>query len=395
MKKVRLTLSAHWQLLVLLFVSGVALCFTYLFRLGSLTNRRLSHGELASHIADESIHAIVRNPINAPYKLLDYVFLKFNIHDAGYARLASVSLALLAGILFFIIMLRWHGKRTAILATTLFCTSSWLLHIGRLANGDATLIIVPLAFILFTSWLNVTEKHGLALLYMTVATGVTLLIPGGIWFLIASYILIWKAILNHLAHSRVWEKTVSIIALLGFALFLCYVFYKRPILYKSWLGLPSIWPSLLTILKHWLDTVVFTFARGPYVPAMWLAHTPIFDVFTAAMCIVGIIFYVTHYKNLRTRALLTFLILGSLLVALNGATAMSYVIPSFYLIVGTGIAYFLHKWLSVFPRNPIARGLGIGLLSMVVAFAAVYHLTNYFIAWRYNPETISSFHARP
>jgi hypothetical protein len=109
------------------------------------------------------------------------------------------------------------------------------------------------------------------------------------------------------------------------------------------------------------------------------------------MCLIGIYFYVRHIRNQRAQLLGIFALIGSLLVALLGAPAMSYIVPVAYLVVGTGLTYFLRRWLLVFPRNPIARSIGIGLVCLVVVVASVYHITSYFIAWRYSPATTAVF----
>jgi hypothetical protein len=391
MKKSWLALTAHVQLLGILFGALVALGCMYVFRLGSLTYQHVSTAEFISHASDTSLHAILHNPLNAPYKLLDYLFLLFNAHSVACARLSSVAFAIAACALFFIIMLRWHGRRTAILSTTLFGTSGWLLHVGRLADGNSALLLIPLGLILFASWLNTTERHGAALLYMTAASGLALFTPGAIWFLVAAYILIWEAVSEHITESKLWEKTLSIIVLLYFAVILVYVFYHTPHLYKTWLGLPAAWPSPLTALKQWVDTILFLFVRGPSNASMWLAHMPILDIFTAAMFLIGGYFYSAHYKNLRTQVLALFLVIGSALVALSGASAMNFIVPIIYLIAGTGLTYFLRKWLTVFPRNPLARGFGIGLIVIVVVAAALYHIRSYFVAWHHSPNTAQAF----
>jgi hypothetical protein len=230
---------------------------------------------------------------------------------------------------------------------------------------------------------------------MTIASGLALFTPGATWFLIATYVLIWRAIAKHIARARLWEKTLSIIVLLYFVILLFYTFFHSPQLYKAWLDLPSVWPTPLTMLKQWLDSVVFLFVRGPSDPGLWLAHVPILDIFTALMSLIGAYFYAAHYKNLRSHVLAVFLILGSLLVALNGAIGMNYIVPVVYLLAGTGLTYFLRQWLTVFPRNPLARGLGIGLISLVVCVVALYHVRSYFVAWAYSPGTATVFREQP
>lgn len=395
MEKIRLALSDYWQFLLLSAIAAVSLAVLYTFRLGTLTHQRLGSTEITSHNNDLDWRTIVINPINAPYKFFDYIFIHLNYHSPTYARLSAVLFALIAIGSFYFIMYRWHGTRCAVLATILFATSGWLLHVGRLATGSSLLVAVPLALILFASWLAKTENHSRALLFITLAGGLALFTPGAIWFLIATLALYIRPISNHIYRSKLWEKAVSLIALGYFALILTYVLIRSPGLVKSWLEIPNSLPQPMTALYHWLDTGIFLFVRGPSDAALWLAHVPILDLFTSLMCLIGIYFYATHIKNQRSQLLGLFLLIGSLLVALQGAYAMSYVVPVVYLLAGTGLTYFLRQWLKIFPRNPIARGVGISLICLVVLAAAAYHVSSYFVAWRYSPSTVVQFQNRP
>ncbi len=396
MDKIRSAFAEHWQFFLAVTISIAALCLLLMFRLGTITRHFLSTAELASHKNDATFHGLIHNPINAPYKLVDFLFIRtFGVHNVFGARIGATLFALLACVLFFIIMYRWHGLRSAALATTLFGTSGWILHVGRLGTGDSTLLVIPLALILFASWLNSTPKHGLALLYMTLASGLALFTPGAVWFLIATYAMLFRPITKHLANAKMWEKATCLVALLFFVVLLACVIFRSPHLYKSWLDLPFGWPAPLTMSRQWVDSITFLFLHGPSDASLWLAHIPILDVFTTLMCLVGGYFYAVHYKNLRSHVLVAFLVIGSILVALNGPRAMSFVVPIAYLLTGTGLTYFLRQWLSVFPRNPLARGLGIGLIVMIVGATAVYHIASYFVAWRYSPDTIAVFRERP
>lgn len=395
MKKIRHTLTAHWRPLVIFISAFIALCFTYVFRLGTVTHNLLDSNEAQDHIANRSLHHIFSDPLNAPYKLVDYVFLHFQPHNAAYSRLASVLFAVLACVLFGFIVYRWHGKRATVFMTALFGMSGWLLHVGKLGTGDILFILIPLSLILLASWANKTERHGLALLYMTFIAGLAFYTPGAIWFLLVGSFLIRKAIVTHLRHARIWEKTICIALTLILAGLLGYAFYRDTHLMRTWFFIPATIPAPLTILKQWLDTIVYLVFRGPNNANMWLGRSPILDSFTSLLAVIGVYFYATHNKNLRTQVLLSFAVLGSILVAFNGVQAMGYIVPIVYLLAGTGLAYMLHTWLTVFPRNPIARSTGIILLSVVIVLAVVYHLTSYFIAWRYDPATIQAYNQEP
>lgn len=395
MKKNWRTLTANWRFDVLLGSAIAALVALYLFRLGVLTHRLLSAQEADLQNHYRSLHAIFNNPINAPYKLIDSFILHIHGHATSYARLTSAILAICTCVLFFTVMYRWHGKRIAILTSILFSTSGWMLHVGRLGNTYILFTLIPLTLLALAAWLNVTQRHGIAVFCMTAVAGLALYTPGAIWFLLVCWLLIHKAIANHVKHAALWQNLVSLFACFVLAGLLSFALYRQPHLIRQWLYIPNVIPQPVTIARQLFDSVTFLFLRGPSAPDLWLAHLPILDVFTSAMCLLGLYFYITHYKNLRTHVLTTFVLLGCGLVALNGAIAMGFLVPVAYLLAGTGMAYVLHQWLSVFPRNPVARGGGILLLSVVVACAVTYHLDSYFIAWRYNPAATATFREVP
>jgi uncharacterized protein (DUF58 family) len=123
------------------------------------------------------------------------------------------------------------------------------------------------------------------------------------------------------------------------------------------------------------------------MPEIWLAHTPLLDVASSAMFILGAIFYIRHFGNARVRLLLTFGLVSAVIIALQGAAALAYIVPLVYLVAATGIAYILHSWQRVFPRNPFAYWLSVGLLATLTVSVVSYHTQRYFVAWRNSPDT--------
>ena len=89
--------------------------------------------------------------------------------------------------------------------------------------------------------------------------------------------------------------------------------------------------------------------------------------------------------------LLVLLLCSMFLVGLGGVVSLSAPIAILYLISATGITFLLKEWLSMFPINPIARILGIGLVTVAVLISAVYGIRSYFIAWPHNTVTKTTF----
>ncbi len=70
-----------------------------------------------------------------------------------------------------------------------------------------------------------------------------------------------------------------------------------------------------------------------------------------------------------------------ILIGLGQVATLGLLIPVLYIVMANGIAYMLQSWFTVFPRNPVARTLGVVLLTIVVVVSCSYQLQRYFIAW--------------
>lgn len=367
----------------------------YVARLGTMPIR-MSSDEFNTYQNNLHLHQILHDPLNAPYKLIDYAMLHLFGHTVTTARLTSVTFALIAVILFFNIMLRWHGKRTAWLATFLFATSGWLLHVGRIGTDGIVWVVLPLVLILLGAWVSRTEKSGWALIVLALSFGTALFVPAAIWFVAVYTLLLRKDIGDHIKEASVAQRLGAGFIFLVLVGALAFSLYRSPELVHPWLGLPHTMPHLATSIRTWLSSLIlYLFVRGPYSPELWLGHAPILDVFVTAMFLLGAYFYVTHFRNLRASALAMFILLSSVLVALNGTKAMSFLVPLAYLVAATGVTYLLHEWLRVFPRNPVARTVGVALITFAITCSAAYHLISYFVAWQYNPTTTTTFQRKP
>ncbi|MBS0555230.1 MAG: hypothetical protein JSS47_22320 [Proteobacteria bacterium] len=150
----------------------------------------------------------------------------------------------------------------------------------------------------------------------------------------------------------------------------------------------------MTLLKNFTDVFGHLFIGGPRKPDLWLGKAPILDVFTLAMFLIGLYFYVSHWRSSRSKLLGSLFLAGAILVALGGPVSLSLLVPLLYIVAATGITYLVKEWLQVFPLNPIARNIGLALVAIAVMMACAYNLRAYFIAWPHNRPTAAVFHYR-
>jgi hypothetical protein len=224
--------------------------------------------------------------------------------------------------------------------------------------------------------------------------GLLVYIPGVIWLVLPAIYLQRGAIADGWRHFKRWWQRLAYLLTGIVWLPLLIITLSRPGNLVTWLGLPADLAAPLTLVKNFVGVFVHLFVRGPEYPALWVGRAPILDIFTLAACLVGIYFYATHRQAARSRLLALFFGLGVILVALGGPVGLSLLVPLLYLVAATGIAYLVREWLQVFPVNPLARKLGLGLVSLAIALACLYNLRAYFVAWPHNKvtETVFRYH---
>jgi len=221
--------------------------------------------------------------------------------------------------------------------------------------------------------------------------GFLLFVPGLVWLVILNAYLQRRLLANAWSQFDSFRQRAFYWLSLLIWLPLLLIDLTRPGQLRLWLGLPAHFVGPLTLLKQFVAVPVHLFIRGPQYPDQWLGRAPVLDIFTLMACLIGAYFYLSRLDSLRSRLLVSFFGLGIVLIGLGGPVGLSLLVPILYLAAATGIAYLLHDWLKVFPLNPIARGLGIGLITVAVGLACIYNLRAYFVAWPHNNVTKATF----
>lgn len=381
---------------VIILVGGTLSLGLLLFQLGSLTNG-ISQGEFVLQQQYASLSVIAHNPVNLPLLLLHWMVGLWAPLTGFWLRVPSVVFAGLALAAMAYILRRWYGIRTALLAYTLFACTAWLLHVGRLATTDVMyLFSLPLLYL--AHLLLHTYNESRFVTYLWLAAQVTLLyIPGGVWFVLLNAILQRGEIIDAAKNFRslIGKACVVLTGLVLIApLVVGLVIGSGRAIGLTLLGLPTTLPTFSQIGHLAADAVLFIAVRGNAPDALWLNHLPILDAFTAVTFVAGAYFYAKHWRANRTKLLLGSVLLGIILMSLGGPITIGIIVPVLFLIVAAGIAYLVHLWLSVFPRNPLARGLGVGVVSVAVVVSCLYGVRQYFVAWQYHVPAKASFSQR-
>lgn len=394
MKQMLRFLEKYRRQIVIGSILLLTLTALLVYRLGTLTPG-LSLTEYSAANAKLGWHGLYHNPFYLPLTFVrSVVFFIFSDHGQLLTRLPNTLFGLLAIISFAYLIKRWHGVRTAFFATALFATSAWFLHISRLASFDVLYLTAMPMLILSGAAMHRDSKRVFTFYGSMFIWGAFLYVPGLVWLVLLTVYWQRGAIVTGWKHySKAWQRIIYLaLGLLWLPLLVRHLL--RPHQLIVWFGFPQHLAAPLKLIKQFVGVFVHMFVRGPQYPELWLAKVPILDVFTLVACLAGLYFYIINRKAQRSRLLLSYFIIGVLLVGLHGPVSLALMVPLLYIVAGTGIAYLLYEWLQVFPLNPLARGVGIGLMTLAVCLSCVYNLRAYFVAWPHNQITVSVFHYR-
>lgn len=332
------------------------------------------------------------NPFNAPFLLITKALSYALANDLFATRVTAALFGSLTLVVFAVVLRRWHDTRTAVLGTLLFGLSAWFLHTARLGTPDV--LFFGLFIVVACGYWAKQTGYWLALLSCFLATAALLYVPGMIWFVLLGIIWQWKTI------DRLFKKHLATVTLAGIAVLaavapLVWALYRNTSLIKPFLALPAEWPAPLEIARNLLKVPFHFFVRNEANPAIWLGTAPIFDIFSLTMFVLGGYLYLRHFRLARTPL---FIAIGALtlgLMAVGSSITFSVFIPFAYLVIAAGVAHLFNQWFMVFPRNPIARGIGWVLISILVALVCGYHLTHYFVGWPHATATHEVYTIQP
>ncbi len=262
------------------------------------------------------------------------------------------------------------------------------MHVGRFAGTDIEYLAAILSLLAAHIGLKDQKNQTLVQYGWLIVNLILLFIPGLVWLVFLNtywqrgeLFELWDRL------QPIWNRICwIIIATIGIGALVA-SFVRSPKLIIAWLGAPSHLPSGFILLKQLANTLLAPIYRGPNTPELWLGRLPLLDAFLSLMLVAGIIFYIQNWRAERPRILGSFILLGVLLISLGGAVRLSIIVPLLYVVIVAGIAYVLRFWLKVFPFNPVARRVGIGIVGFAIALSCLYNLQQYFVAWPSNPDT--------
>ena len=376
-------------------LAGIAitsfLLFLYLYKLGSIAGG-LSESELKIATLKVSFSHLLSDPLYLPLKLVRYVtFFIFSDHGQTLSRLPNIIFGLLTAAAFAWCIWLWHGIRTCFLISLLFITSAWVLHVSRTATFDVLYLWSIPTLLLLQALIHEHKSNKIVWFFAISVWTLIAFVPGMIWLIIAQLIIKRRDFINYFQdiESFGFKLLLGAIPLVGLSLLIFGILKDANLL--LWLGIQTENFNLIHNIKNLIGVPVHILMFGPLYPDIWLGHAPIFDAFTWLCAALGVYFYIRKFKATRAITLFSFIIICTFLVGTLGLIAYSSLVALGYMIAAAGIAYQTYEWMKVFPRNPLARAVGITIIASLVCLACVYNLRSYYVAWPHNVDTLQHF----
>ncbi|MDZ7744838.1 MAG: hypothetical protein U5K77_03745 [Candidatus Saccharibacteria bacterium] len=387
-----LPLADAWRPILLAFLAVALLCTFLLFRLSTLTPG-FGQPEIQLLEASRSFSVIADNPLFLPNKVGVYLLTELGIGDMA-GRVISVGIGVIAAVAMFLILRQWHTPRVSILATSLFITSSWFLNVSRIGTEDSAYLLT-LLLVLSGVWLHKKRHVFVASIIATVSAAFLLYVPAMSWLVLAGVIWQRKRITAAIASLSIWWQS-AVLIMAGLILVpLGWGLAQQPTLALTWLGLPQSWPTVVEFIGNVVNVPKEIFLQRAHNPIYGIGRLPYLDIFTTIMVAFGVYSYAFRLKLDRTRLILAGMGFGVLFVSLADEVRISLLLPFIYILAAAGITLLLQKWFTVFPKNPLARGIAVAVMIAAIMTSSFYHITRYYEAWPNTPETKQTFQQRP
>lgn len=329
--------------------------------------------------SSSDIYSLAYLPVKAALVALH----KLGIGGTMNIRYLSVLAMFFALFCFYKFISAWVSKRMSLLALLLFSCSSWALFQARHDNISTIMIALIPAVLYFGSLVLYSTSKTIRIISALILAQF-LFVPGAIWFFIAAAIpsLFYSG--GSIKIKPLFLPAITFMLAVGgyaaLAVHWSLTGYQQIIrLVGSEIGSLPTFNSIKANITELPSQLLYS---GLNDSSVWLKSTPIIDWISAALFLTGLIcLYRTRLRPVRKRIISLFLVIGLILVILNGIAYISLLLPLIYITIALGITYLADQWMIIFPNNPLARSFGFVLVLLIVFITCAFHVERYFIGW--------------
>jgi hypothetical protein len=368
------------------FALAIIIFFLFFWRLSSLTPG-LAPSEVSTRSISLGLHNIYHDPINAPHKLLQFVFLKLSPHSAISLRLPSVIAAGIFGLCFYRLASGWFGRLIGLFGTLIFISLPLFIVAGRSGSGQI-MLFSPIVLSWLYVWLLKTGKSKpLVWSLLILSSSVLIYTPGIIWFIAGSLLISRKRIMAAISEIRPLVSGLSL-ALAGLLVApLAASSINNPSIIKRLLLIPDHWHPATTLAKNFGQMLLTLFARTPAHNQLVLSRLPLLSVVVVVLVVFGV--YAMQAAARAKAVWLGLLVLFAVTAAAvnNDLIYLALGLPAIGLLAAAGLRYLYIEWRNIFPRNPVPKTFALVLIAAVTLSQLYFGIRYALVAW---PQSVAT-----
>lgn len=378
-RRVSAILSEKWQPTILGMVAVVLVLGLLLIRIDSIAATAIAPQEL--YVLDKGFSYVMSHPLYLHEQLTQKMLSAIGVKPVYALRAAAIVSGFAAVFALHYILKKWFTRRTALLGTVLFATSSWFLHVVRIGTTDSSyiLFLLPIAALVMLYRNNYSLSGALLLLGSYI---VLLYVPGMIWLL--TVLAVWqkRRIKEAVKNMPLAGMIVTGLGLLmGIVPLIVAIVQDQHFVWQL-LAVPTSLAHAAEIPAYFLSGVRELFFLRETNHLLGIAQLPYINIATSMLVVLGLV--KTYRKRTldRSKALFALSAVGLTLHAISrGEFSLVFMLPLIYVYAAAGLVFLFRRWLTVFPRNPLAEKVGLLCLVLVIVSISTYELTRYFVAW--------------
>ncbi len=379
-----------WRAALVLLCLALMSYLLYFHRLGTLLPG-YSAPELQTYTDASNWHRVISSPINLPYTVAVWLFATVLHHGILMTRVVAAACGVLAGLLFFAVARLRYNFYVALLGTILFTTSAGFLHAARFGDGQVLQMGILALIAGVLAYRRQPSRHTLTEYALVALLALLWYVPGLVWFEALTVIVLWRGVQSRLRNTATKQLLGLAATALVIAAPLIIASVRQPRILLTVLGLPTQFSGLSHVGSNLLHALLGIAVRSDGNPLVWVGHAPLLSITECALGLLGAYVYLWRKRSRSSILLAGNVVISLILISLGGSVGYASLVPLLYLFVVAGIGYLLNRWLRVFPRNPIARGAGVAVVCVMLAFSVLYQVRSYFVAWPHHQATRQAF----
>lgn len=353
---------------------------------GGLREEEIISATSSSRLSIDSFNP--ESAIDLPYSLLQSAsFALFGITTLSI-KLPSLILGILSLLGIILLLRNWFRANVAVIAALIVITTSQFIFASQ--DGTPTIMYIFLSTWLLFLALKVSRQFNQRSFWeflLIAALALSLYTPLSVYIILA---LVSATLLHpHLRFivARLSRKKLLAAGALGLVLLapLIMALISKPEIGLTLLGIPEtpidLKENVTELARANLSFIMPSPDRQPQ---------SLYTLPSMLLMILGLTRLFQTRHTARSYIIFSWIILLAPVILLNPTkTAVTYV--PVMLLIAAGIDVLLHRWYSLFPRNPYARVAGLVPITILIGGMSLVGIERYFYVYRYSPPVVAEY----